>query len=98
MYVEYSNNREEIVSKSNKSIQSKWFFQDRAKFDPILAIFKQNETVQSEKKCSAINIFIRTRWPTVDCVCSLDSQEDFEGQDTIIFMVRSRTDITLQYM
>ena len=50
MYVEYSNNREEIVSKSNKIIQSKWFFQDRAKFDPILAIFKQNETVQSEKK------------------------------------------------
>ena len=87
MYVEYSNNREEIVSKSNKIIQSKWFCQDRAKFDPILAIFKQNETVQSEKKRSAINIFIRTRWPTVDCVCSLDSQEDFEGQDTIIFMV-----------
>ena len=90
MYVEYSNNREEIVSKGNKIIQSKWFFQDRAKFDPILAIFKQNETVQSvqsEKKRSAINIFIRTRWPTVDCVCSLDSQEDFEGQDTIIFMV-----------
>ena len=88
MYVEYSNNREEIVSKSNKIIQAKWFFQDRAKFDPILAIFKQNETVQSEKKnVVAINIFIRTRWPTVDCVCSLDSQEDFEGQDTIIFVV-----------
>ena len=49
MYVEYSNNREVIVSKSNKIIQAKWFFQDRVKFDP-LAIFKQNETVQSEKK------------------------------------------------
>ena len=50
MYVEYSNNREEIVSKSNKIIQSKWFFQDRAKFDTILAIFKQNETGQYNLK------------------------------------------------
>ena len=50
MYVEYSNNREEIVSKSNKIIQAKWFFQDRAKFDPILAVFKQNETVEFNLK------------------------------------------------
>ena len=50
MYVEYSNNREEIVSKRNKIIQSKWFFQDRAKFDPILAVFKQNETVEFNLK------------------------------------------------